>query len=83
MFVDKMRAPLQLGWSPSLLNKPGLVLFVGESQKEGQLSTNSIFWEGQKTDSAVELITPPNWEGPETIELFHPNIVGDEVDNND
>jgi hypothetical protein len=49
MFVDKMRAPLQLGWSPSLLNRPGLVLFVGESQKEGQLSTNSIFWEGQKT----------------------------------
>ena len=23
MFVDKMRAPLQLGWSPSLLNRPG------------------------------------------------------------
>jgi hypothetical protein len=38
--IDKMRAPLQLGWSPSLL---------GESQKEGQLSTNSVFWEGQKT----------------------------------
>nr|AAX31108.1 SJCHGC09823 protein [Schistosoma japonicum] len=43
MLVDKMRAPLQLGWSPSLLSRPGLVLFVGESQKEGQLSTNSIF----------------------------------------
>ena len=38
MLVDKMRAPLQLGWSPSLLSRPGLVLFVGESQKEGQLS---------------------------------------------
>ena len=25
MFVDKMRAPLQLGWSPTLLNRPGLV----------------------------------------------------------
>ena len=49
MLVDKMRAPLQLGWSLSLLNRPGLVLFVGESQKEGQLSTNSIFWEGKKT----------------------------------
>ena len=49
MLVDKMRAPLQLGWSPSLLSRSGLVLFVGESQKEGQLSTNSIFWEGQKT----------------------------------
>ena len=49
MSVDKMRAPLQLGWSPSLLNSPGVVLFVGESQKEGQLSTHFIFWEGQKT----------------------------------
>jgi hypothetical protein len=71
MLVDKMRAPLQLGRSPSLLNRPGLVLFVGESQKEGKLSTNYIFWEGQKTvfnqrlscETAVELITPPNWEG--------------------
>jgi hypothetical protein len=58
MFIDKMRAPLQLGWSPSL-------------QKEGQLSTNSIFCEGQKIvfsqrlscETAVECITPPNWEG--------------------
>ena len=49
MLVDKMRAPLQLGWSPSLLSRSGLVLFVGEAQKEGQLSTNSIFCEGQKT----------------------------------
>ena len=49
MFVDKMRPALQLGWSPSLLSRPGLVLFVSESQKEGQLSTNSIFWEVQKT----------------------------------
>ena len=70
-----MRAPLQLGWSPSLRNRPGLVLFVGESQKEGHLSTNSLFWEGQKTvfnqqlscETDVELITPPNCEGPETI----------------
>ena len=49
MFIKKMRAPLQLGWSSSLHSRPGLVLFVGESQKEGQLSTKSIFWEGQKT----------------------------------
>ena len=35
MFIDKMRASLQLGCSPSLLIRPGLVLFVGESQKEG------------------------------------------------
>ena len=49
MFIDKMRAPLQLGQCPSLLSRPCLVLFVGESQKECQLSTNSIFWEGQKT----------------------------------
>ena len=57
MFVDKMRAPLQLGWSPSLLNRPGLVLFVGESQKESQLSTNSIFWEGEENSfqPAIEL----------------------------
>jgi hypothetical protein len=48
MLVDKMRAPHQLGWSPSFLSRSGLVLFVGESQKEGQLSTNYIFWEGQK-----------------------------------
>ena len=66
-----MRAPLQLGWSPSLLGRLGLVLFVSESQNEGQLSTNSVFGEGQKTvfnqqlicETAVELITPPNWEG--------------------
>ena len=49
LLVDKKRAPLQLGWSPSLLSRQGLGLFVGESQKEDQLSTNSIFWEGQKT----------------------------------
>jgi hypothetical protein len=47
-FIDRMRAPLQLGWSLSLLNRPGLILFVGESQKEGQLSTNSVFLEGEK-----------------------------------
>ena len=71
MLADKMRAPLQLGWSPSVLNRPGSVLFVGDSQKEGQFSTNSMFWEGQKTvfnqrlscETAVELITPPHWEG--------------------
>ena len=54
MLVDKMRAPLQLGWSLSLLSRPGLVLFVGEFQKEGQLFTNSIFWEGQKTVSTSD-----------------------------
>ena len=48
MLVDKMRAPLQA--------RPGLFLFVCESQKEGQLSTNSIFWEDQKTvQPAMEL----------------------------
>ena len=65
MLIDKMRAPLQLGGSP------GVVLFEGESQKEGLLSTNYIFWEGQKSvfnqwlscETVVELITPPNWEG--------------------
>jgi hypothetical protein len=82
MFVDKIRAPLKLGWSPSFLSRPGLVLFVGESQKEGQLPTNSIFWEGQKTiinqrlscETAVELITPPNWEGARdsAVELITP-----------
>ena len=40
MLVDKMRAPLQLGWSPSLLSRSGLVLFVGESQKEGRKQSN-------------------------------------------
>jgi hypothetical protein len=67
-----MRAPLQLGWSPSLLSRPGLVLFVGESQK----STNSIFWEGQKTVFNQQLSCenllycsslPLTGRGPETI----------------
>ena len=54
MFVDKMRATLQLGWSPSLLNRPGLVLFVGESQKEGQLSTILSFGRGRKQFSTSD-----------------------------
>ena len=49
LLIEKMRAPLLLGWSLPLLSRPGLVLFVDESQKEGHLFTNSVFWEGQKT----------------------------------
>jgi hypothetical protein len=36
MFIDNMRASFQLGWRLSPLSRPGLVLFVGESQKEVQ-----------------------------------------------
>ena len=75
MFIDKMRAPLQLGWSPSLLNRPGLVLFVGESQKVPIIykfyilggAENSFQPAIELWDSAVELITPPNWEGAREI----------------
>jgi hypothetical protein len=109
MLIDKMRAPHQLRWSPSLLRRPGLILFVGESQKEGQLSTNYIFWEGGGKP-AVELWDccrahhSPKLGGPRgnysmlthlsswftrwsyvalgDLWLFHPNIVGANVDNN-
>ena len=33
MLIYKMTAPLQLGWSPSLLSRPGLVLFVGVPER--------------------------------------------------
>uniref|UniRef100_A0A0E9XGQ0 Uncharacterized protein n=1 Tax=Anguilla anguilla TaxID=7936 RepID=A0A0E9XGQ0_ANGAN len=45
MLLDRTREPLQLGWSPSLFNRPGL------PQKSGQLLIKPMSLDEHHSDS--------------------------------
>uniref|UniRef100_A0AAZ3S467 PDZ domain-containing protein 11 n=1 Tax=Oncorhynchus tshawytscha TaxID=74940 RepID=A0AAZ3S467_ONCTS len=55
MLVDKMRAPLQLGWSPSLLSRSGLVLFVGFETMDQKIPYD---------DYQLPVVFLPSYESP-------------------